>query len=67
MSRDVIASLYRFADEADAFAKHHRALSVRKNSSPAEAAKDALVGSLTELQDSTSNFGLAAKMNTSPD
>ena len=37
------------------FAKHHRLLSVRMNSSPFEAASDAFVGSSTEFVASSSN------------
>jgi hypothetical protein len=50
-----------------AVARHHSALSVRKNNSPSAAAKDALVGSFTELRESSSNFGPALSTNTSPD
>src|SRR5205085_5475060 len=46
---------------------HHRALSVRRNSCPSDAASDALVGSLTELIARRSNFGPARTTKTSPD
>src|SRR5712671_6082783 len=39
--------------------KHHKLLSVRKNNSPSEAAREAFVGSFTELVANTSNFGAA--------
>src|SRR5258708_39729517 len=48
-------------------ARHHKLLSVRINNSPSDGARDALVGSLTELVASTSNFGPARSTNTSPD
>ena len=48
-------------------AKHHKLLSVRINSSPSEAAREALVGSLTELVANNSNFGPARRTKTSPD
>ena len=50
-----------------AVAKHQRLLSVRMNTSWLEAARDALVGSFTELVASSSNFGPARRTNTSPD
>ena len=48
-------------------AKHHKPLSVRRNNSPSDAAREALVGSPIELVASNSNLGLARNTNTSPD
>jgi len=48
-------------------ARHHNALSVRRKRSPSDAAREAFVGSLTELVASNSNLAVARSTKTSPD